>query len=267
MHEGSAALGDARPHPARVYDCLLEGKDNYLADQEVAEELAARWPEIQQGVRENRRWMHRAVRYLAREAGIRQFLDIGTGIPTRPNLHEVAQEVEPTARVAYVDNDPLVLNHAEALLTPLTEQGRTIYLQADLRQPGRILASERLNALLDLREPVGLTLVAILHFLEESERPEAILEELVAALPSGSYVALSHACGDAAPASAKDAAAFYREREVSAPVVPRSEARINGFFAGLELLEPGVVPVSQWHPDGPDLPEAVWFYGGVARKP
>ncbi|WP_016906713.1 SAM-dependent methyltransferase [Streptomyces xiaopingdaonensis] len=256
-----------RPHPARVYDCLLDGKDNYPVDQEVADELARRWPEIRLGTQENRAWMHRVVRRLATEHGVRQFLDIGTGIPTSPNLHEIAQEAAPAARVVYVDNDPVVLAHAQALLTPVSAAGTTSYVQADLRDPAAVLASEEVRGTLDFSKPIGLTLVAIMHFLEDAEDPYDVVATLVDALPTGSYVALSHACGDAAPASAAEAAVFYRERGVSAPVVPRSVAGIERFFDGLELLDPGVVPVNRWDED-PErrLDEDVWFFGGLGRK-
>lgn len=266
MHEGISPPIDSQPHPARVYDCLLDGKDNYLADQAVAEELSRRWPDIRKGVHENRAWMHRVVRHLAAEAGMDQFLDIGTGIPTSPNLHEVAQRAVPASRVVYVDNDPVVLSHAGALLKPLSSEGSTTYLEADLREPERILAAEQVRETLDMGRPVALMLVAILHFLEDREDPDGIVRTLVDALPSGSYVAISHACGDEAPEDAAEAAAFYRERKVSAPVVPRGHARIEEFFTGLELIGPGVVPVGQWMPEIPGTGEPGVFHGGVARK-
>lgn len=266
MHEGISPPADSQPHPARVYDCLLDGKDNYLADQAVAEELTRRWPDIRKGVHENRAWMHRAVLHLVNEAGIDQFLDVGTGIPTSPNLHEVAQGAVPATRVVYVDNDPVVLSHAGALLTPLSSEGRTSYLEADLREPERILQSPELRETLDLDRPIALMLVAILHFLEDAEDPYGIFRTLVDALPSGSYVALSHACGDEAPEDAREAAAFYRERKVSAPVVPRSHVQIEEFFTGLELVGPGVVPVGQWRPEIPGTGQPGFFHCGVARK-
>ncbi len=270
VQEGHSVLGTSQPHPARIYDCLLGGKDHCSADEEVAAELSRRWPEIPLGVRENRSWMHRVVRHLARDEGVDQFLDIGSGIPTSPNLHEVAQPEVPGARVLYADNDPVVLSHAEALLTPVTPDGRTHYLDADLRDPAALLSSPVLRETFDMDRPVALTLVAVLHFLEDHEDPYGVVSTLVDALPSGSFLALSHACGDAAPASAAEAAAFYRERKVSAPVVPRSAEAIEAFFtrAGVTLLPPGVVSVARWQED-PASPgsDGVWFYGGVGRKP
>ncbi|MEV6261254.1 SAM-dependent methyltransferase [Streptomyces sp. NPDC051784] len=257
-----------KPHPARVYDSLLGGKDNYPVDQAVAEGIAQRWPEIQRSAQQNRAWMARAVRHMVKEGGVTQFLDIGTGIPTRPNLHEIAQGMAPSARIVYVDNDPVVLRHAEALLTPISPEGRSTYLQADLRDPRAVLESPEVTGTLDMTRPVGLVLAAILHFLDDDEDPAGVLRVLVDALPAGSYVALSHACGDADPVRAAEASAFYRQNKVSKPVVLRTQKQIEEFFTGLELLEPGVVPVDRWRPDASasEGPDDMGFRGGVGLK-
>jgi hypothetical protein len=259
-----------RPHPARVYDYLLGGKDNFPADREAAAQGMKANPNSRTPPRENRAFLRRAVRYLAREAGIRQFLDIGTGIPTSPNVHEVAQEVDPACRVVYVDNDPIVLAHARARLTS-SPQGRTAYIDADLRDVGRIVRSPDLAATLDLSQPVGLLLIAIMHFVPDSDAPYAVASRLLAALPSGSYLALSHLTGDFDPEAWEGVAAIYRRSGVIMRV--RSLPEIERFFDGLDLVEPGVVSLPHWRPD-PDPGETpvptdaeVSVYGGVARKP
>ncbi|MFB9237316.1 SAM-dependent methyltransferase [Plantactinospora siamensis] len=255
------------PHPARVYDYLLGGKDNFAADRAAAEKGLQANGNSRVPPRENRAFLARAVRYLAAEGGIRQFLDIGTGIPTAPNVHQVAQQVDPTARVVYVDNDPIVLSHARALLTG-TEQGRTEYLDADLRDVDGILGSPRLRKVIDLDQPVGLLLIAILHFVGDSDQPYEIVRRLLDALPSGSYLALSHLTGDFEPAAWEKIAEIYRLQGVTMRVRPRAE--IERFFDGLELVEPGLQVVTHWRPDAdaePPSDAAVSVYGAVARKP
>nr|WP_213450764.1 SAM-dependent methyltransferase [Micromonospora sp. NBRC 107566] len=256
-----------RPHPARVYDFLLGGKDNFSADRAAAEQGMKANPNSRIPPRENRAFLRRAVRYLAAEAGIRQFLDIGTGIPTSPNVHEVAQSVAPDSRVVYVDNDPIVLAHARALLASSAE-GRTEYIDADLRNVDQILSSPQLRETIDLDRPVGLLLIAIMHFVGDADEPYRLARELLAALPSGSYLALSHLTGDYDPAAWEGVAAVYRRTGVTMQV--RSKAEIERFFDGLELVDPGVQPIARWRPE-PGTDEVddakVSVYGGVARKP
>src|SRR6201996_1517920 len=190
MPELPTGIDTSRPHPARPYDYFLGGKNNFAADREVADKVLAGWPAIRVGVRENRKFLARVVRYLAGDAGIRQFLDIGTGLPTADNVHEVAQSVAPSARVVYADNDPLVLAHARALLTSSPE-GRTAYIHADLRDPASILSDPAVQQVLDLGRPVALMLVAVLHFVPDEFEPARVLRTLTDALPSGSYVVAS----------------------------------------------------------------------------
>ena len=258
-----------QPHPARVYDYLLGGKDNFAADRAAAEAGLQANPNSRIPPRENRAFLGRVVRYLAAEAGIRQFLDIGTGIPTSPNVHEVAQEIEPRARIVYVDNDPIVLTQARALLTT-GPHGRTAYIDADLRDVDAILGSADLQRTLDLRQPVGLLLIAVLHFIPDEDGPWALADRLLAALPSGSYLALSHLTGDFDPAAWAGVVAVYRRSGVTMQVRPKPD--IDRFFAGLDLIDPGVVSLPHWRPDRSDVGRppsdaAVSVYGGVARKP
>jgi hypothetical protein len=256
-----------RPHPARVYDYLLGGKDNFEADRTAAEAGIKANPNSRIPPRENRAFLRRAVRYLAAEAGIRQFLDIGTGIPTSPNVHQIAQEVAPEAHVVYVDNDPMVLAHARALLTSSAE-GRTEYIAADLRDVDSIMSSPKLRAAIDLDRPVALLLIAIMHFVGDGDDPYGVAQRLLAALPSGSYLALSHLTGDFDPVAWEHVAAIYRRTGVTMRVRPKAE--VERFFTGLELVDPGVDVITRWRPDSSDVPPAdgqVSVYGGVARKP
>jgi S-adenosyl methyltransferase len=257
-----------RPHPARVYDYLLGGKDNFAADRAAAEQGLQANPNSRIPPRENRAFLRRVVRYLAGEVGIRQFLDIGTGIPTSPNVHEVAQSVAPDARIVYVDNDPMVLAHARALLTS-SPQGSTEYIDADIRDVETLLASARLRSTIDLDRPVGLLLIAIMHFVGDEDDPYGIVDRLLAALPSGSYLALSHLSGDFDPAAWEGVAAVYRRTGVTMQV--RSRAEIERFFTGLEMVEPGVQVLPAWRPEddagAPPTDAQVSVYGGLARKP
>jgi hypothetical protein len=266
--QAEPGLDTARPHPARVYDYLLGGKSNFAADRALAEKMLAQTPGLRTAARENRAFLGRAVQYLAGEAGVRQFLDIGTGLPTAGNVHEVAQRIAPESRVLYADNDPMVLAHARALLTS-TPEGRTAYMHADLRDPARLLASAQLREVLDFGQPVALVLVAVLHFLPDEDKPAQVVETLLDALPSGSYVVASHTALDHAPAPVA-----AMERAARAGGI-RTQQRDSGDFArlafpGLELVPPGVVLVSEWRPGSaavlPD-PDEVNVYGGVARKP
>ena len=250
-------------HPARVYDYWLGGKDNFAADREAAERVLAATPGLRFRVRANRAFLARSVRYLAGEAGIRQFLDIGTGIPAANNTHEVAQSVAPDSRVVYVDNDPIVLVHARALLAS-DPQGSTQYVEGDLRDSGPIL--EAAADTLDFSQPVALILLGIMHLIQDSEQPYRIVADLMHALPSGSYLALSHPAIDIHAAQA-EAQRRYNER-VSTPQTLRTREQVARFFDGLEMVPPGLTYVHAWRPDpGEDMPpETVSAHGGVARK-
>jgi len=267
MPELPTEIDTSRPHPARTYDYFLGGKDNFAADREVAEKVIAGWPAIRLGVRENRKFLARAVSYLAGEAGIRQFLDIGTGLPTANNTHEVAQAVTPSAHVVYVDNDPLVLAHARALLTSSPE-GRTAYIHADLRDPAAILNDPVTREVLDFTQPVALMLIAILHMIPDDEKPAEIVATLIDALPPGSYVVASHITAEHNEGAA---AAEGRFQEASMKAQWRdSDVFARLAFGGLDLVPPGVVLTSEWRNDEPaPRPTAadVSAYGGVARKP
>ncbi|MFJ5231769.1 SAM-dependent methyltransferase [Kitasatospora sp. NPDC088391] len=262
----SAELRPEIPHPARMYDYYLGGKDNFPADRAAAEQVVALSPLVRISAQANRAFLQRAVRLLA-ESGVRQFLDIGTGIPSAGNTHEIAQSVDPSARVAYLDNDPIVLVHGRALLAG-AEPGSVSVLQADLREPKAILADPAVRDLLDLDRPVALQLFAILHFIDDADDPYAIVRTLVDALPSGSYLALSHATGDFVPQEDADRGpAIYRA--ATAQLTMRTREQVLRFFDGLELLEPGLVTAPQWRPDqeprDTDAQVAIW--AGVARKP
>lgn len=252
-------------HSARVYDYWLGGKDNFPADRELAERVIAVLPTITRSARANRAFLVRAVRFLAAEAGIRQFLDIGTGIPTSPNVHEVARGVAPAARVVYVDNDPIVLVHARALLTSHPE-GKTDYIDADLRDPDKIL--EGAAATLDFGQPVALLLVAILQYVADAEDPWGIVRRLLAPLAPGSYLVLSHPTKDI-QGEAVAAGAREMNRLLATSYTPRTHAEISRFFDGLELLPPGVVQTTAWRPDpgDDDLGGKATMFCGVARKP
>jgi len=256
----------SRPHPARIYDYVLGGKNHFAADRAVADRALARVPAGRTAARENRAFLGRAVRYLAAEAGIRQFLDIGTGLPASGNVHEVAQSAVPESRVVYVDNDPMVLAHARALLTS-SPQGRTGYVRADLRDPAGILDSPVTRGIIDFTRPVALLLVAVLHFIQDEDDPGKIVAALADALPRGSFLVASHVTGEH---QARWAAVERDYREAGIPARWRDGdefARLA--FAGLEMVPPGVVLVSEWRPaDAPrPAPAEVSFYGGAARKP
>ncbi|GAA3383873.1 SAM-dependent methyltransferase [Cryptosporangium minutisporangium] len=254
-------------HPARRYDYWLGGKDHFAVDRASGDAIAEAFPAIRTWAIENRGFMRRAAAYLAREAGIRQFLDIGTGIPTSPNLHEVVQEIAPESRVAYIDNDPLVLVHARALMSSATPRGAVAYLEADLHDPDAILGSDEVKDVLDLSRPVALSLVAVLHFFHDNEvdDPYRIVRTLVDALPSGSYLAISHASWDYLPPAVAERLQHAQRGEVQ----PRSKAEFEQFFTGLELVEPGISLVSEWRDDRSEQPDPsdVSCYGAVARIP
>jgi S-adenosyl methyltransferase len=248
-----------------MYDYYLGGKNHFAADREAAEKALSSWPAGRTGLRENRRFLGRATRYLAAEAGVRQFLDIGSGLPATNNVHEVAQSVVPSARVVYVDNDPMVLAHARALLVG-SAPGGTAYIQDDLRDPESILREA--TQFLDFSEPVALMLVAVMHFLDDEDEPESVVKTLLDALPPGSYLAASHMTLEHDP----DAVGGGQRAYLDAGITMRSRdsdhfARMT--FSGLEMVPPGVVLVSEWRPDksGPrPTPAEVSCYGGIGRK-
>ncbi|MFC1410948.1 SAM-dependent methyltransferase [Streptacidiphilus sp. N1-12] len=254
-------------HGARIYDYFIGGKDNFPADRAAAEHVLELRPSLALAARANRRFMCRAVEYVASQ-GIRQFLDIGTGIPTSPNTHEVAQSVIPEARVVYVDNDPMVLVHARALLVSAPE-GRTAYIDADVRDPSSILDHPSLRKVLDLTEPVCLMLVALLHFVADEEDPYGLVAQLLDACPSGSRLILTHGTEDFSDEAGARALQAYRASGVNLHLRPHAE--VLRFFDGLELAEPGLQLVNRWRPDN-DLdrqarPQDITWYGAVASKP
>jgi S-adenosyl methyltransferase len=258
----------SKPHSARMYDFYLGGKDNFAIDRETAAVALRNWPTGPISARENRRFLARAVSYLAGEVGIRQFLDIGTGLPSANNTHEVAQRIAPDSRIVYADNDPLVLAHARALLTS-ARAGRTAYIEADLREPEKILASPEVLDTLDFSQPVALMLVAILHFFTDEEDPGSIVESLLAALAPGSYLVASHLTPEHNPESIHGMEDTYRASGVTVHSRTADEFG-RTFFSGLELVPPGVVLTSEWRPETADpqpLPGEVNVYGAVGRKP
>jgi hypothetical protein len=251
-------------HIARVYNYWLGGKDNYAADRAAGDRTIAEFPGIVASARANRAFLRRAVRFLVTEAGVRQFLDVGTGIPTSDNTHEVAQSLAPDSRIVYVDNDPVVLAHARALLTS-TAEGATDYLDADLREPGPILV--RAAQTLDLSRPVAIMLLAVLQLLGADDDPYRVVADLLAAVPAGSYLALSHPTSDVQQDQVAAMVARLNDL-VAEKVTTRDRDQVGRFVAGLELVEPGLVNVSQWRPDAAaptQAPAALWVC--VARKP
>ena len=252
------------PNVARIYDALLGGKDNYAADREAAEELLKAVPGAMAAARENRAFLGRAVRFLAGEAGIRQFLDIGTGLPTLGNVHEIAQAANPAARVVYADYDPVVLLHANVLLAKAVTVAA---VDADLRYPRDLLTSPAVRALIDFDEPVAVLLVAVLHFLEDSDDPWKIVDCIKDHMAPGSYLVVSHVTGDDLPPDARQQAREVYEN-ASAPGVTRAYDDIARFFDGLVMLAPGLVNVPTWRPDRiTRTPHETLFYAGVGRKP
>jgi O-methyltransferase involved in polyketide biosynthesis len=251
-------------HSARVYDYWLGGKDNFAVDREAARQVIDAFPGVIPGVRAQRAFLGRAVRYLVGELGIRQFLDIGTGLPAAGNTHEVAQQTAADCRIVYVDNDPMVLTHARALLTS-TSEGDCAYIDADLRDTEKILAEARTT--LDFGQPVALVLLGIMQFIGDRDQPHAIVERLKASLVPGSYLVLGQPASDIQVAAISEASARL-SRQVSGPVEARTQAEVQSFFDGLEMVEPGVVELPQWRPDlgGPPI-TVVPFWCGVGRKP
>jgi len=251
-----------RPSVARLYDFFLGGHHNFAADRELGRRLIQAEPNTRMIVRENRDFLGRAVRYLA-DAGVRQFIDLGSGIPTQENVHEIAQRGDAEARVVYVDNDPGVVAHSKYLLrgNPLAS-----IISADLRDPGAVLRHPEMRRLIDVRQPVGLLMITVLHFVPDEDDPVGIVRKFAAALPPGSFLAISHATAEAAPSAAAKVEELYRS--AATPVRTRSSLEILQFFEGLELVRPGLVYLPLWRHDGqvPASPERAWFYAGVGRK-
>ncbi|WP_432041257.1 SAM-dependent methyltransferase [Streptomyces cadmiisoli] len=263
---GPIGIDTSKPHPARMYDWYLGGKDNYPVDEEMGKQMLALDPRVPVMARVNRAFMHRATRWLAKN-GVRQFLDIGTGIPTEPNLHQIAQGVAPDSRVVYCDNDPIVLAHAAALLRS-TPEGVTEYLQADVRDPATII--DGAGKILDLSRPVALSLVALLHFVSDEEGAHELVRSLLSELPSGSYLMMTHATSDFTPEDS--AAATEKLKAAGITLALRSRDEFAGFFDGLELVDPGVSVVDEWRPElGEPVPGQengiIPGYGAVGRKP
>jgi O-methyltransferase involved in polyketide biosynthesis len=263
MMPGREKIDTQVPHSARIWNYWLGGKDYYPVDQEAGEAFCEIYPDIVEVARAVRYFLARAVRHLAGEAGIRQFLDVGTGLPTADNTHEVAQRINRAARVVYVDNDPLVLVHARALLTSRPE-GACSYVDADVRDPDKVLGAAA--ATLDFSQPVALMMLGIVGHVADDAEARSIVRHLVGALPPGSYLTLSDGANTS---KAREEAHQRYARTGAVPYRLRSPEQIAAFFDGLELLEPGIAPVSQWRPDpspfGP--PRHVDTFGGVARKP
>ncbi|MGC0331547.1 hypothetical protein RKD23_004537 [Streptomyces sp. SAI-170] len=263
--EGVARVNRLRTdvsHSARIWNYWLGGKDNYPVDQEVGDQILSFVPALPRSAVADRAFLARAVRHLAGEAGVRQFLDIGTGLPTAENTHEVAQRVDPTCRIVYVDNDPLVLTHAHALLTS-TREGATDYIEADVHDPEAILrgAAETL----DLDSPVAVTMLGILNFVMDTDEAVSIVRRLLDALPSGSHLVLSHPTTEV-DGEAMTQAVEYWNSQGSAPMTLRTRADLTRFFDGVDLLEPGIVTCSRWRPDQAGEPVDVTHFAGVGRK-
>jgi S-adenosyl methyltransferase len=267
----STGINTIVPNPARIYDYLLDGKDNYPADRDVAEQLLAIAPVARDVVQDNRAFLRRAVGFLTREAGIRQFIDLGSGLPTQGNVHEIAQAIAPDTRVVYVDNDAMVVTHSRALLAG----DNTLAIQADLRKPDVILGHPEVRELIDFHQPIALLLLAILHFIPDDQDPFGIVARFRDALPSGSYLAISHGTRDlpVRPDMSEQEMADMGTRverlyqQTTASIVTRGRAQVGRFFDGLDLVDPGLVEIQRWKPDDQSSVLPGGFYGGVARKP
>lgn len=261
-----ADTDSSAPHTARIWNYLLGGKDNYPVDREAGERVLAFMPDLADAARADREFLVRVVRHLAGEVGIRQFLDIGTGLPTANNTHEVAQAMAPECRIVYVDNDPLIMAYARALLSS-SPQGATDYVHADLRDPDTILREAART--LDFSRPVALMLLGILNHIMDSDEPYAIVRRLLDALPSGSYLAITHPITGIRGDAVEKIVRFWNESGGTPPLQARTRHELTRFFDGLELLEPGVVSSSHWRPESGELgvPAEVVEFCGVGRKP
>ncbi|MEU3368878.1 SAM-dependent methyltransferase [Streptomyces sp. NPDC006711] len=256
-------INTAQPHTARIWNYWLGGKDNYPVDRAAGDQIRALHPGIGDYAQADRLFLGRAVRHLVGERGVRQFLDVGTGLPTADNTHEVAQALAPEARIVYVDNDPLVLAHARALLTS-TPEGRTDYLDADLRDTATIL--EHAGKTLDLSRPVALMLLGVVIFIEDEAEARGLVRDLMKELAPGSYLVLSHTITSPAMPDVDDAVAFWNEHGTP-KLTQRTPEQVARFFEGLDLLEPGVVSCSRWRPEqAGELPDEVAMFGGVGLK-
>jgi hypothetical protein len=255
------------PHTARIYDYMLGGKDNFAVDRAAAKEIVEHLPSLRASMLANRRFLARIARYMAGELGLRQFLDVGTGLPTHPNLHEVVQEVDPVCRIVYVDNDPIVLVHARALLTS-TPEGRTAYVDADLRDPHSILTAPELRDILDLTRPLGVSLIAILQFVEDADETRRIVRELMEPLVAGSALALSIVAADGSTqAQIEQGVKAYGRRGM--PSRSWSRPELEELIAEYEVVDPGIALVHQWHPDEAErrvTDGQVYMYGLLAIK-
>jgi hypothetical protein len=260
-----AGIDVSTAHIARVYNYWLGGKDNYARDREAAGEVIAAYPPILVSVRAQREFLGRAVRYLAAEAGIRQFLDIGTGLPSAGNTHELAQRAAPETKIVYVDNDPIVLAHSRALLTSSTE-GLTAYLEADLRDAGEIL--QKAAGVLDFDQPVAVMLVGVLHCIPDADDPAGLVKRLLAGVAPGSYLVIAHPASDIHATQIGDAASRLN-RVMEEGVTLRSHAQVSRFLDGVQLVEPGLVQLHRWRPgpDGPVPDHELANYGAIGRKP
>ncbi|UFQ17586.1 MULTISPECIES: SAM-dependent methyltransferase [Streptomyces] len=261
---GNSRVDTSRPHTARIWNYWLGGKDNYEVDQEAGDRIRELHPGIGEYARADRLFLGRAVRHLVADEGIRQFLDIGTGLPTADNTHEVAQALAPESRIVYVDNDPLVLAHARALLTSAPE-GRTDYLDADMRDVDAIL--EHAARTLDFREPIALMLLGVVIFIDDDTEAYDIVRRLLDGLPPGSHLVLSHTVTSPAMPDVDAAVAFWNEHGTP-KLTQRTPSQVARFFDGLDLLEPGVVSCNRWRPNPSETqaPDEVAMFAGVARK-
>jgi len=258
-------LDSGVPHIARVYDYWLGGKDNFAADRELAEQIITAYPDIVFSVRANRDFLARSVRFLVAERGIRQFLDIGTGIPTADNTHEVAQRIAPECKIVYVDNDAIVLSHAQALLKS-SPAGKCAYIDADLRDPASLLAAA--TQTLDFTKPVAVMLIAAIHFITGDDAASAVAAQLRDACPVGSYLVITHAASDINTAQVAEMTRRLNESAMAEKRVTRDRAGITRLFEGYELVDPGVVRVPEWRPDSElEAASPCGLWGGVARKP
>ena len=263
-HNDEQAFDPNIPNVARIYDFFLHGKDNYAADREAARKLLTVIPGAAAAARDNRAFLSRAVRFLAREAGIRQFIDLGTGLPTQGSVHEIAQATDPLSHVVYADNDPVVVTHATALLA---DSFRVTAVQADLRNPDHLLSRPAVRALIDFTQPVAVLMIAVLHFVPDRDDPWSIVTRYTSMMAPGSYLVLSHVTGDGTPAEAiRQATQIYQH--ASAPGIARSRTQVARFFHGLDMVPPGLADPRHWRCDLPARkPHPVIFYAGIGRKP
>lgn len=263
-HNNEQAFDPNVPNVARIYDFLLHGKDNYAADREAARKLLAVIPGAAAAARDNRAFLSRGVRFLVHEAGIRQFIDIGAGLPTQGNVHEIAQATDPLSHVVYADNDPVVVMHATALLA---DSLRVTAVRADLRNPGHLLSLPAVRALIDFTQPVAVLMIAVLHFVPDHDDPWSLVARYTSMMAPGSYLVISHVTGDGTPAEAiRQATQIYQH--ASAPGIARTRTQIARFFHGLDMIPPGLADPRHWRCDLPARkPHPVLFYAGVGHKP